>query len=90
MTYDGSNDDKEVKMVSAHNKNSNNNYNVVINFGSDHEVEKTFFWWTIKDEIKVTHKITFNPNIVLAMKNSQASYNEDADEIDEQAAQEKD
>ena len=35
-------DDEEVKMVSAHNANNNKHYNVVSDLQSDHEVKENF------------------------------------------------
>ena len=43
----------------------------------------------IKEEIEVISKTTLNPKVVSAMKNLQALYNDDANMIVKQAAQEK-
>ena len=45
-----------------------------------------FFEDQIEDEIEVTHKTTFNPKEIRAMKNFQALCNEVANKILEQAA----
>ena len=86
-SYDGLEDNEEVKMVSKYNE-SNNNYYKVGYYKSDEEAKDIFFEEQVDDKIKVTPKTTLNPKVVHAMKNLQALYNNHANKIVKQAAQE--
>ena len=54
MTYEGSDDNKGVKLVLAYNENSTNNYNVVITSENDDEVKEALSEKEMENEIKVT------------------------------------
>ena len=60
MSYEGSDENKAVKTVLAHNQN-NSYYNVVSNSESHEEAKESLFEGHIEDEFEVTHKITLNP-----------------------------
>ena len=85
--YDGLDDEEEIKMAST-NKD-NNNGNILRDSENDDEAKKNFFEEWVNDEIKVTPKTTLNPKMVCAVKNLQASYNNDANNIFKQTVQEK-
>ena len=63
MSYEGSDDDDDVKSVST--KNHNSNFNVV----------SIFEEW-VNYKIKVITKTMLNQTVVQAMKNLQAIYND--------------
>ena len=86
MSYKESDDDEEVQMVSVHNENNSNNYNVVSTLESD-EVEENLFEEQVEDEIKATPKTTVNPKVRVT-KILHALYDEDMSKIVEHAAQE--
>ena len=72
-----------------------NNVNVVSDFDSDSskdDIENNydnFFYKDINDQVKATPQTTINGKVVQAMKKLQASYNNNANKIVEQATQEK-
>ena len=54
-SYEGLNDDEEIKMVSVVSQN-NNYYYVVSDSNSNDEVEEHFFDKEINNEVKASHK----------------------------------
>ena len=80
MSYEGLDDEEEVKAFSAHNENNNNNYNVVSNLESTDELKK-LFWrsdqgWGWNDPPH--HPQSKSGEVD---KNLQAWYNENANKI---------
>ena len=62
------------------------NYDVTSDWSdSDMEVEENSFEHEIEKELEVTPEITLNPKVARAIQNLQASCNEDASKIIEQA-----
>ena len=86
MSYERSDDNEEIETVLTHNKNNNDNFNKVNNYESNPEAKAKLFEGRVENEIKVTPKNKLNTKGIQAMKNFQASYNEDANKIVEQAA----
>ena len=73
MSYEGLDEEEELKMVPIINNNNNNN-NIVSASDSDTDIEndnKNVFDEDIDDEVKVTSKTTINAKVVWAMKNLQ-------------------
>ena len=68
-------------MVWGNNEDNDSNYDVVSNLESKEEEKENLFEDQIDDEIHMTPKTTLNSKVVRAMKNLQASYNEDANMI---------
>ena len=83
MTYEGSDENEDLKTVPIIN-NNDDNYNIV----SDKH-EENFFNKDIDDKVKVTTKTTINAKVVQKMKKFQALYNDNSNKIIEQATQEK-
>ena len=90
MTYEGSDDEEELERVSVVNQNINN-YNEVSDSKSesDNKSEENLFDVDIDKEVEATPKITISAKVVGETKQLQALYNDDANKIVEQAAQEK-
>ena len=93
MSYEGSDDEEELKMVPV--MINNNNVNVVSNSNSDSSKDdfknndNNFFDEDIDDQVKVTPQTTINAKVVQAMKKLHALYNDDANKTIKQATQEK-
>ena len=91
MSYNGSDDEEELQMVPAinnNNKNNNNNYNAVSDSESNNKSKENHFDEDINEEIKADLKTTINIKVVHAMKKLQALYDDDANKIVKEAAQE--
>ena len=92
-SYEASNKEEELEMVPV--VINNNNVNVVSNSKSDSgeddfkNDEDNFFDEDIDDQVKATPKTTISAKVVQAMKKLQASYNDNASKIIEQATKEK-
>ena len=89
MSYEGSDDKEELKMLPVINQNNNNYYDIVSDSNGDNELEENFFDEEINDEFEATTKTTINAKVVQAKKKLQALYNNDANKIVKEAAQEK-
>ena len=89
MSYEGSNDEEEIKTIPVIHQNNNNNYNVVNDSESQSNNWKNLFDEDFDVEVKATLKITINAKVVHAMKKLQALYNNNVNKIVNKAAQEK-
>ena len=65
---------------------NHNYYNVISDSKIDKEDKENLFEEDINEEVKVTPKTTINAKMMQAMKQLQASYNNNANKIVEQAA----
>ena len=81
-SYEGSNDEEELKTVPIVNENNINN-NVVSDSDNDskNENQEYLFNKDINEEVKVAPKTTINTKVVHAIKNLQASYNNSVNKI---------
>ena len=92
-SYEGSDDDEELKIVPVDNKN--NDVNVVSNSDSDssdkdfENNEENVFDEDINDQDITSSKTTVNTKVVRVIKKFQASYNNDAHKIIKEATQDK-
>ena len=89
MSYEGPDDDEELKPIPVANNNKSNN-NVVSDSNSDDNIEKdqNVFNKDINDKVKVTPQNAINAK-EHAMKKLQALHNNDANNIITQATKEK-
>ena len=90
MSYEESNEEEELKMPSV--INNYNKSNVVSDSDRDNDTkkdDKNFFDEDIDNEVKATPKTTINTKVVWSKKKPQASYNDNANKIIEQASYEK-
>ena len=92
-SYEGLNEEEELKTVTL--VIHNNNVNVVSDSNTDSSNDdfknddKNFFDEDIDDQVKATPQTTINSKVVRAMKKLPASYNDDANKIIEKVTQEK-
>ena len=93
MTYEGPDDEEELKIVPI--ENNNINVNIVSNSNSDssdedfESNEENFLDEDINDQVKASPETTINAKVVRVMKKLQASYNDDANKIIKEATQDK-
>ena len=82
MSYEGQDNEEELKMVPV--INNNNNLNVVSdpnNYDDIKNDNNNFFDKDIDDEVKATLQTAINTKVVCAIKKLQALYNNDANKI---------
>ena len=93
MTYEGTDEEEELKTVSVANNNS------TLNVVSDSDIDSSkedfenknvnFFDNDINNQVKITPQTTINAKVVQAMKKLQALYNDNANKIIKQVTKEK-
>ena len=84
MSYEGLNDEEELKMVSI--VNENNNVNKITDIKNDNE---NVFNKDIDNKVEVTPKTTINAKVTHAMKKLQALFDNGVNKIIKQAKKEK-
>ena len=84
MSYEGQDEEEELQIANVVNDSESDSSNNDIKNNNDN-----FFDEVINNQVKATPQTTINTKVVTAIKKCQASSNDDANKIVEQATQEK-
>ena len=89
MSYKGLDDEEELEMVPVINQNNYNKYDVGHDSESKKDDEENLLNEDVNKEFKATPMTTINTKVIHVIKKLQALYNDDANKILEEAAQER-